>query len=289
MTESYVGRFAPSPTGPLHFGSLVTAVGSYADALAHGGVWKLRIDDVDEAREIEGIASRQLSTLEMLGFEWEGEPIRQTSLKPRYQSAIEKLRRLGLLYPCSCSRREIARIARRGSEGPVYPGTCRGGPTKPGYPTSLRLRTDADEFHFNDRIRGKFSQNIAIEIGDFVVQRVDGFTAYQLAVCVDDTYQGVTHIVRGQDLLSSTPRQILIQHLLEIPTPEYAHLPLVTDQNGEKLSKTDNARPVDTKQPIETLLRAWQFLGQLQPDTRLESINDFWDWVKLNWNIKLIP
>ncbi len=258
----YRGRFAPSPTGPLHFGSLVAAVASWVDARANGGEWLVRIEDVDTTRTVPGAAEEMLRTLEAFGLAWDGEVMRQSARTQRYGEALEALRRGGLVYRCRCSRREIADSAVSGIEGPIYPGTCRG----------LGLWTDidgADRFQaapgpvaFDDRVMGTVVQDVAAEVGDFVLRRRDALYAYQLAVVVDDADQGITDVVRGADLLLSTPRQILLQRALGVPTPRYLHLPLAAHASGQKLSKQSRAVPVDPSNPREALARALLFLGQ---------------------------
>lgn len=282
----YRGRFAPSPTGLLHFGSLVAALGSYLDARQHGGEWWLRIDDVDETRNVPGAEDAIRRALEMFGFEWDGEIIRQTERKERYQTALATLTREGFTYPCICSRRDIARIAMRGREGMIYPGTCRTTPPAKRPQHAVRLKTAPGPITFSDRIAGTLSQDLVRDVGDFVVFRTDGFTAYQLAVVVDDAVDEVTHVVRGEDLLWSTPRQIYLQRLLGLETPVYAHLPLVRDSDGKKLSKGSSAFPVRTHAPTETLLRAWSFLGQSPPEETTLDLEEFWRFATGAWSVK---
>ncbi len=285
MNNSCIGRFAPSPTGPLHFGSLVAALGSYLDARQQQGLWKLRIDDIDETRTVDGAADHIMCTLEQMGFQWDQTPIYQSSQIDLYQDALATLTNQQLAYLCSCTRSGIAAIAQTGPEGHIYPGTCRNGPIEPQMAKTLRLRTSSETISFVDRILGPQQQNIEKDIGDFVIRRSDGFMAYQLAVVVDDQIQGINQVVRGADLLGSTPRQIYLQQLLKLQTPEYAHLPLVKDSQGKKLSKRDQAHPIDTQQPLIALTAAWRFLQPRSACPEFDSIDNFWSWAILNWNI----
>lgn len=268
-----VGRFAPSPTGPLHLGSLVAAVGSYALARRAGGRWLLRIEDLDAPRVVPGAAEDFFRTLEALGFTWDGEVVWQSRRAEAYREALEKLERLGYAYPCGCTRAEIARASSAphdGDEGPVYPGTCRGGLSPGKGVRAVRVRVGEEPLAFRDAILGPVEANLAATSGDFVVKRADGPFAYQLAVVVDDAASGVTQVVRGADLLGSTPRQIHLQNLLGLPTPAYAHLPLVTGPGGAKLSKRNCAVSLATGQDLARqggalLLAALRFLGQYPP------------------------
>ncbi len=288
-SSAYRGRFAPSPTGPLHFGSLVAAVGSFADARARGGDWLLRIEDLDRPRERPGAADDILYTLAAFGLTWDGAILRQSARGWAYAQALEQLIHAGLVYPCGCTRAEIATSARRGPEGPIYPGTCRHGLPPGRTPRSIRLRADSPRIDFTDRIQGPRSQRIDHDVGDFVLRRADGIHAYQLAVVVDDAAQGITDIVRGADLLLSTPRQILLQRHLGLRQPRYAHLPLAIDTDGRKLSKSLSALPVDASNPVPTLLAAWRFLGQQAPPTRATDITDFWRWARGRWRLDRVP
>jgi len=225
VAPGYRGRFAPSPTGTLHFGSLVAAMGSYLDARAQGGEWLVRMEDLDQTRTLPGAADAILRTLDALGFEWDGAVAYQSRRTQAYAQALERLRQAGLVYPCGCSRKQIQRSARLGPEGPIYPGNCRRGLAAGVAARSLRLRVPDQTCAFEDRIQGRIEQNLARQVGDFVVQRADGFHAYQLAVVVDDGWQGINRVVRGADLLLSTPRQIYLQRLLGLDRPDYAHLP----------------------------------------------------------------
>ena len=282
------GRFAPSPTGPLHFGSLVTAVGSFLDIRSRRGQWLVRMEDLDRARERPGAASRILRTLEAFGFQWHGPVIYQSRRQEAYRAALDRLVYDGRVYGCGCSRRDIARQGLPGVEGRRYPGTCRQG-LPPGRPLrALRLLTDDRPVRFVDRICGPQTQRLETDIGDFVIRRADGLFAYQLAVVVDDAWQGIDQVVRGADLLLSTPRQIYLQRLLSLPTPVYGHLPLVLDEAGRKLSKQRRARPVDPRDPVTALLAAFHFLGQPAPPERPSSLDEFWDWAIRNWTLKRV-
>lgn len=289
MSRVYRGRFAPSPTGPLHFGSLVTALGSYLDARSHGGEWLVRMEDLDRTREVAGAADEILTTLEAFGFEWDGEVIYQSQRTHAYAEALDLLKEQDLAYPCSCSRSEIVEQAEMGAEGPIYPGTCRSGVASITADYSIRLLTQDREISFNDRVQGRIGQNPGLEIGDFVIRRRDGFHAYQLAVVVDDAWQGINQVVRGSDLLMSTPRQCYLQQLLQLPIPAYAHLPLAVDPEGRKLSKQYRDAPVDPQRPIESLLQAFAFLAQPLPDEPPESLPAFWDWATEKWCLEKVP
>jgi len=276
----YVGRFAPSPTGPLHAGSLVAALASYLDARAHGGTWLIRIEDIDEGRSVPGAAEEILDLLARLGMTSDREVVWQSRRKHLYQAAYDRL--AGHVYPCGCNRREIAdsRLGVAPDGAAIYPGTCRHGLAPGRSPRSLRLRVPeagADVITFRDRFAGAVSQRLASESGDIVLKRADGYWAYQLAVVVDDADQGVTEVVRGADLLDSTPRQIFLQRLLHVPTPRYLHVPVVRNENGEKLSKQTGAlavRPGDAAGAVAALRQAAGFLGLDLPPA--DSPDAFW-------------
>jgi glutamyl-Q tRNA(Asp) synthetase len=277
---AYIGRFAPSPTGPLHAGSLVAALASYLDARVHRGSWLVRIEDVDEGRTVPGSAEGILALLLQLGMAWDGEVVWQSRRGVLYQEAFDRL--WAHAYPCGCNRREIAdsRLGTAPDGSAIYPGTCRLG-LGPGKSTrSLRLRVPeegADLISYVDRFAGKVEQRLAVDAGDFVLRRADGFWAYQLAVVVDDAAQGVTDIVRGADLLDSTPRQIYLQRLLGVPTPRYLHVPVVRNDSGEKLSKQTGATAIAPRgepEAVAALLAGARALG-LQLD-RADSLAAFW-------------
>jgi len=288
--EKYRGRFAPSPTGPLHFGSLVAAAGSYLEARTRGGEWLVRMEDLDPPRVEAGAADGILRTLEACGLDWDGQVLRQSARNDAYHSALHRLRGLRLVYPCACSRREIADSAIAGMEGPVYPGTCRGGIVADRGARALRLDTSGAAVAFEDALQGQITCQLERESGDFVLYRSDGVYAYQLAVVVDDAEQGVTDVVRGADLLASTPRQIYIQRLLGLPQPRYAHLPVAVNELGEKLSKQTLALPADAAQPLPTLMAALSFLGQ-QPPCGFEraTVKELWAWAIENWRLDRVP
>jgi glutamyl-Q tRNA(Asp) synthetase len=290
MTRSdYRGRFAPSPSGNLHFGSLVAAVASYADARRHSGQWLVRVEDIDEVRSKPGAAQQILDSLHAFGMAWDESPVYQSVRKDLYDEALLRLVQREAAYRCNCSRKLIAATALPGSEGAIYPGTCRSNGPGPGIPAAWRVKVRNATVRFHDRVVGEVAQDLAAEIGDFVIRRIDGFTAYQLAVVVDDQAQGITDVVRGADLLWSTPRQIWLQQLLGYQTPSYAHIPLVYGSDGHKLSKSDNAHPVDPDDPMPGLRAAWRHLGQSPPPRGLEHPAAFWDWAIHHWETQQIP
>ena len=281
---AYRGRFAPSPTGPLHFGSLVAAVGSFLDARAHRGEWLLRMEDLDRPRCVPGAAEAILHTLQALGLQWDGPVMHQSARDPAYAAALARLDEAGQLYGCACTRREIADSALAGIDGPVYPGTCRGGLPPGREARAWRVRCDGAHIAFDDAIQGRISQDLEREIGDFVLKRADGLFAYQLAVVVDDAEQGITDIVRGADLIDSTPRQIHLQGLLGLPAPRYAHLPVAVNGQGEKLSKQTLAAAVDAREPVPLLNRVLEFLGQARvDDCETQDLAAFWPAAISGW------
>jgi glutamyl-Q tRNA(Asp) synthetase len=272
------GRFAPSPTGPLHLGSLLAAVGSYLDARAAGARWLVRIEDLDTPRVIPGCAEQQLRTLEAFGFEWDGEVLCQSSRREAYREAMASLESIGRTFRCSCSRKHLAASD---EDAGVYPGTCRPGPTRPGA-TSLRFRVSDTPIHFTDLFLGPQSFN---DVGDVVIERRDGLATYQLAVVVDDAHQSVTRVVRGADLLASTPWQIELQQSLGLARPIYGHLPLVTEPDGAKLSKSRRAVPLDLTAIPRVLTSTLTYLSQAPPRGLADSsIRDVWDWALTHWN-----
>jgi glutamyl-Q tRNA(Asp) synthetase len=289
-TTPYRGRFAPSPTGPLHFGSLIAAVGSCLEARWRGGTWLVRMEDLDRPREAKGAADAILRTLEAYGFEWDGTVLRQSRRGAAYAAALERLKRDGAVFPCACTRREISDSSLGGTSEPIYPGTCRSGIPPGRRARSIRLRVDDAVISFEDGLQGRIEQNLAAEVGDFVVRRADGPFAYQMAVVVDDFEQGVTDVVRGADLLASTPRQILLQRRLGYPTPRYLHLPVAVNQSGEKLSKQTYAAPLAPAEGPLQLWRALRFLGQEPPPgLEKETIASVWNWAQTNWHTRKIP
>lgn len=284
---TYRGRFAPTPSGPLHFGSLVAALGSYLEARTRAGEWLVRMEDVDPPRVVRGAADDILRTLEAFGFEWSGPVMYQGRRGEAYRAALLDLERAGLVYPCTCSRKLLAGQARRGVDGPVYPGTCRTRHAVPGE-AALRLRVPDARIVFEDAVQGRVACNPADECGDFVVRRADGVVSYQLAVVVDDAEQGITHVVRGADLLASTPRQIVLQGYLGLPTPAYLHLPVVLDRAGDKLSKQTLAERVDARTPLPALHAALEFLG-LPADRSVANVGEFWAMAESVWPGSRLP
>ena len=286
----YRGRFAPSPTGPLHFGSLVAAVGSFLEARTRSGDWLLRMEDLDPPRVAPGAAEEILDTLRACGMEWDGAVVRQSARSGAYHAELHRLRQAGLVYPCSCSRREIADSAVAGAEGPVYPGTCRAGLAPGKTARALRIDTRGAAAAFDDAVQGRIVYDLERESGDFVLYRADEVYAYQLAVVVDDAEQGITDVVRGADLLVSTPRQIYLQGLLGLPQPRCAHLPVAVNAAGEKLSKQTFAPAVDAARPVPALVAVLAFLGQ-QPPAGLArgTLEEFWDWALKNWSLARVP
>lgn len=290
FNSSYCGRFAPSPTGPLHFGSLVAAVGSYLDAKFNQGKWLVRIEDLDWQRKVPGAAKEILYTLEALGMEWDGAVVYQSQRTKIYQHALHELNQLGMIYPCTCSRKEIADSSISGLHGPIYPGTCFKNRLPVNGAHSLRIHTHNHPIVFYDILKGDYSQKLNSEVGDFVLRRADGIYAYQLAVVVDDAAQLISHVVRGADLLDSTPRQIFLQQSLGYYTPQYLHLPVVTNASGEKLSKQTHAAPIDLSRALLQLFLALEFLGQEPPNEILGGdIASLWQWAIGNWRIHQIP
>jgi glutamyl-Q tRNA(Asp) synthetase len=321
FSTDYRGRFAPSPTGPLHFGSLVAAIGSYLDAKYHHGIWLVRMEDLDTPRCVPGAAEDILRTLEAFGLHSDEPVLYQSQRTAAYEGALHRLQAIGAVYPCCCTRKEIADSAMNGIEGPVYPGTCRHGIQAGREGRAWRVRTNCvllppcrgkagmgvelcdnttstpsltlplqgggdivgdGIVQFNDALQGHITQHLESEIGDFVVKRADGLFAYQLAVVVDDAFQDITHIVRGADLLDSTPRQIYLQRLLGLTTPAYMHLPVAVNASGEKLSKQTLAAPVDESHPVRTLLRVLNFLQQHPP----AELANYEAKAVLNWAIE---
>ena len=289
--DGYRGRFAPTPSGPLHFGSMVAAAGSYLDAKSGGGRWLLRIDDLDPPRVLPGAADAILRCLENFGMHWDEEVVYQSTRGEAYRDTLEHLRGRKLVYPCGCSRKGVEEAAMAvGIDGPVYPGTCRNGMPAGHTMRSLRVRTDDIAVEFEDQLQGRVRQQLAAEIGDFVLRRADGAFSYHLACAVDDADAGITHVVRGADLIASTPRQIYLQRLLGLPTPEYLHLPVAVNANREKLSKQTLAQAVDSGRPAATLGRILQFLGHAPPSELAgEDVEALWSWGIENWRRGLLP
>lgn len=289
MPSFYRGRFAPSPTGLLHFGSLVAAVGSYADARANAGQWHLRIDDLDSTRVRPNFEQRLQIAIKAYGMRWDGEVIYQSKTLAAYQSALCQLQAQGLTYVCGCSRSQVKATSYQGPQGPIYAGTCRDRSLTDDLGRAIRMRVGSGEMVFTDRVFGRQHQNLTESIGDFVVRRADGLYAYQLAVVVDDALAGITHVVRGADLLNSTPRQIGLQKALGYPQPSYLHLPLATASNGRKLSKREDAAPLNELDPLPDLRRAWHFLNQVPVPSYIHTPKEFWAWAPPNWQPQRIP
>lgn len=286
----YCGRFAPSPTGPLHFGSLLAAVASYLEAKTRGGKWLLRIEDLDPPRVAAGATDQILRALESCGMAWDGPVVYQSTRADAYHAALHELKQRGRLYPCACTRREIADSAVSGIEGPVYPGTCRDGLPPGKTARALRVDTRGAAVTFHDALQGRITQDLESAVGDFIVYRADCVFAYQLAVVVDDAEQGITDIVRGADLLDSTPRQIFLQRLLGLPGVRYAHLPVAVNERGEKLSKQTRAPALDYQRPVPAVLAALRFLGQAPPATLERArIDEVWQWAVANWQLARVP
>lgn len=281
--QPYIGRFAPSPTGPLHCGSLLAAVASYLEARSRSGQWLVRVEDIDPPREQPGASSEILSALEAHGFEWDGPVTWQSDSRKAHEQAIATLLEAGMAYPCACSRRDLA-DAPRGPLGIIYPGTCRSGCDAEEF--ALRVRTDSTPVEFVDRLQGPQAQRLESQSGDFVILRRDGLIAYQLAVVVDDHLQGITDVVRGIDLLDSTPRQIWLQQLLGYSTPSYCHVPVAVNERGQKLSKSHGAAGVALESAAGNVFNALSLLGQ-QPPADLESapIPELWEWSFAHWDI----
>lgn len=285
MTTPYRGRFAPSPTGPMHFGSLIAALSSFLDARLHGGAWLVRMEDVDVPRTVPGAADDILKTLDALALHGDEAVIYQSRRSEAYRAALEQLQQDDHVYPCACSRREIADSALTGIEGQVYPGTCRDGLAPGKTARAWRVKTDMRPISFDDALQGRITQHLERDIGDFVVLRADGYFAYQLAVVVDDASQNITHVVRGADLIASTPRQFWLQRLLGYDSPQHMHLPVAVNAAGEKLSKQTLAAPIDRIKPSAALLAGLIFLRQNPPAELITyPPEDILGWAISNWD-----
>jgi len=261
-------------------------MGSYLEARQHGGAWIVRMEDVDPPREVPGAAVAILRALEAYGFEWDGPVLYQSQRREAYQAALADLTRMGLVYGCDCSRKQLAESARRGIDGPVYPGTCRN--RRITGRAAQRLVVPPIPVGFEDALQGRIRCEAARECGDFVLSRADGVFSYQLAVVVDDATQGISHVVRGADLLTSTPRQIVLQRYLQLATPSYTHLPVALDGDGCKLSKQTLAAPIDPGQPLPTLVAALQFLG-MPTANEIGNLREFWAWAHQVWPLRRLP
>ncbi len=279
---SYRGRFAPSPTGPLHFGSIVAALASYLQARHHQGQWLIRIEDIDTPRVQDGAETTILSQLEQLGLKSDSDISRQSDCLAYYQHALDALIEDDMLYACRCSRKKVG-------AGP-YPGYCREAKHRYEQNTSIRLKVSPEPIVFQDKVQQLFSQSLEQDVGDFIVKRSDGLFAYHLAVVVDDVRHGITEIVRGADLLDSTPRQIYLQQCLSLSTPEYIHIPVATDKTGRKLSKSDQDDIAINHRPVEILLFALRFLGQdLPPQMLRGNPESVLSWAIEHWDIESVP
>ena len=282
LNTTYVGRFAPTPSGPLHFGSIVAALAGYLDARHHRGRWLLRIEDIDTPRVRTGADRKIIDTLEILGLEWDGDIVYQSNRLDHYRQALARLQDKDLLYRCYCPRKI--------TKGKPYPGTCRTREEMAGKPHALRVKTPDQPVIFVDKILGRLTGELSELTGDFILRRSDGLIAYNLAVVVDDAAQGVTRIVRGADLLDTTFNQVYLQSVLNLPAPGYAHHPLVLDENGKKISKQDGATDVLAGVSPETvLLQALRFLGQ-NPGQELDGADqaDILAWAVDHWKIEAV-
>ncbi len=272
----YIGRFAPSPTGPLHLGSLYTALASFLQARSQQGLWLLRIDDLDTPRNIKGSADSILKTLDAFGLHWDGSVVYQSQTLDVYHEILDQLVKDKLIYPCTCSRKTLTAI---------YSGVCRDKQTRPNSPYSLRIKTDNRSISFKDELQGFISHNLAEQHGDFILKRKDQVIAYQFAVVIDDDKQGINHVVRGFDLLESTPRQIYLQQILGLVTPDYMHVPVIIDEQGYKLSKQTRATAVDLKKPHAVIFELLALLKQ-NPPSELQHApsTELLNWAVEHWN-----
>ena len=302
LTNIYRGRFAPSPTGPLHIGSLIAAVGSYLQAKSQNGQWLIRIEDIDPPREVKGASENIIRTLDQFGFEWDGEILYQSSRTDAYEEIIDYLKTHQHAYHCNCSRKQINETACPGINGPIYPLTCykdrnsgkkyrpKKNQLKESRNAALRFHTPDKVIAFEDKVQGTITQNVANESGDFVVQRADGLFNYQLAVVIDDAHQKITEIVRGSDLLNLTASQISLQQALKFSSPTYLHMPIVTNAAGQKLSKQTEAKAIESKYASQALWFCLDFLGQQPPaEIRSATLTELWPWASTNWDTQKIP
>lgn len=287
MPHPPIGRFAPTPSGPPHFGTLLAAIASYLHAKSNDGQWLLRIEDLDPPRVVPGATDSMLHTLEAFALFWDGELMFQSQRESAYQDALHQLLQHDRAFPCCCTRRVLIH-AKQGAEGVIYPGTCRNGLAPGQAAHSYRARITEAPIEFLDGVQGLIRENLAQTTGDFIIRRGDGYFAYQLAVVVDDAAQGITQVVRGADLLSSTARQIHLQHQLGLTEPEYLHIPIVLDSLGRKLSKSEAAPTLHPDNPAACWHQALQCLGQSPPDD-LQSVTELRDWALANWRPERIP
>ena len=288
--STYRGRFAPSPTGPLHFGSLIAAVSSYLDARHNHGEWLLRMEDLDPPREIPGAADDILRTLEALGMCWDGHVVYQSQRGRYYEDALATLKDTGHIYGCACTRKEIADSSMKSDSGTIYPGTCRSGITQGRRARSIRVQVYDNAVTINDRLQDTLMQHLGKDVGDFIVRRADGLVAYQLAVAVDDAEQEINHVVRGADLFDSTPRQAHLQQLLGYPQPSYLHIPVAVNSAHEKLSKQTHAQAISPDNWSTTLCDALAFLNQELPEFMEDaSKEELWQWAIKHWDTGSLP
>lgn len=291
--QPYRGRFAPSPTGPLHFGSLIAATGSYLQAKHKNGEWLIRIDDIDPPREQKGATADILNTLESFGFEWDSSVLYQSSRQKRYQEAVDQLVSQVKAYPCSCSRKSILEKTGQVKGEIIYPGFCRNGArvkSENATDYSIRLRCHEKPVSFEDALQGTQSIDLEQNVGDFILQRRDHYFAYHLASGIDDAEQNITEVVRGADLLGCTPCQLYVQQVLNLASPQYCHLPVVVDETGQKLSKQNHATPIKVRDSTQLLYKTLKFLGQMPPIDLIKSNQeDIWCWAKSHWRLDLVP
>lgn len=289
--QIYVGRFAPSPSGPLHYGSLVAATASYLQAKHNNGQWLLRIEDIDPPREVSGAADDILFTLESFEFEWDQAPLYQSTRLEQYRSVINNLVRQDQVYACSCSRKDLANDIQKSELGKRYPGTCANKKLETKNTSfNLRLRTENKHITFQDATYGEISHNLFKEIGDIIVYRKFDLPSYALAVTADDAHQGITEVVRGHDLLAFTPVQIYLSQKMQLPIPRFLHIPIIVNQQGQKLSKQTGAEAVTTLNKSAVLVQALNDLGQLVPKKlESESLKQIWSWAIQHWNVDNIP
>jgi glutamyl-Q tRNA(Asp) synthetase len=282
-SSAYIGRFAPTPSGYLHFGSLIAALASYLDARAAGGRWLLRMEDLDPPREMPGAQDAILQALEAYGFEWDGQMMRQSERLDIYNEVIDRLWRDGHAYACDCSRKQLQPFAG------LYPGFCRDAGRDMAN-AATRLRVPDRDYAFTDRVQGEYRQHLGRDVGDFIIRRRDGLIAYQLAVVLDDAWQGVTDVVRGADLLDSTPRQLYLQDLLDLPRPRYLHVPLIIQPDGHKLGKRYRSPPLQPEQATPLLLRALRALGQHTACELHDALpGEVLRWAIPHWDAGRIP
>lgn len=282
-SSHYKGRFAPSPSGPLHFGSLIAALASYLDAQSHQGQWLVRIEDIDEPRTVAGADSQILKTLETHGLQWDGDVVYQSKRKALYQAVLAPLLENNQVYHCTCTRKKIKEA------GGVYPGMCRTAHHSADH-AAIRLKLDSPVTHFHDRILGDIRITDPHALEDTVLKRRDGYFAYNLVVVADDIEQGITHIVRGSDLLPTTAAHLSFYQLLKQPAPEYAHLPVASVAQGRKLSKQNHAAALDNATPVANLIKALHFLNLAIPDEATHSsVNSVLQWATEHWHCDNIP